>query len=217
MELETKKKGRKRGRPQENKDLSEVLDAAAIVFSKKGFDGAQIKHIAQQADMSTSLLQYHIKTKEELWKQAVSKLGNELLQHLKEIESYFKDLEGIPLLKAYNRQFIYFSAKRPEFFKIAFHEIGNESQRAEWMLDEVLEPIHQQFGNQASGDSSLSGDVLLVSPAHFHSLVLGAANIFFALSFQNKRQFGVDVFDKEEIDRYVDFVNETIFARFDKD
>ena len=38
--------------------------------------------------------------------------------------------------------------------------------------------------------------------------------MFFALSFQVKRQFGVDAFDKEEIDRYVDFVNETIFARF---
>ena len=38
--------------------------------------------------------------------------------------------------------------------------------------------------------------------------------MFFSLSFQYKLQFGVDFFDKEEIYRYVDFVNETIFARF---
>ena len=217
MELETKKKGKKRGRPPANKDLSEVLEAAAIIFSKKGFDGAQIKHIAEQGNISTSLLQYHIKSKEDLWKQAVSKLGNELLQHLKEIESYFKDLEGISLMKAYNRQFIYFSAKRPEFFKIAFHEIGNESKRAEWLLDEILEPIHQQFSERVATNSTTQLDILPISSgAHFHSIVLGAANIFFALSFQYKRQFGVDSFDKEEIDRYVDFVNETIFARFEK-
>ena len=214
MELGTKKKGKKRGRPFANKDLSEVLDAAAIIFSKKGFDGAQIKHIAEQANLSTSLLQYHIKTKEALWKLAVTRLGDELMQHLKEIESYFKDLDGIALMKAYNRQFIYFSARRPEFFKIAFHEISNESHRAEWMMDEILSPIHEQFGAQAGPNNQALEETLGLSPAHLHSLVLGAANMFFALSFQVKRQFGVDAFDKEEIDRYVDFVNETIFARF---
>jgi len=214
MDLGTKKKRKKRGRPFANKDLSEVLNAAAIVFSKKGFDGAQIKHIAQHANLSTSLLQYHIKTKEELWKLAVTRLGDELMQHLKEIESYFKDLEGIPLMKAYNRQFIYFSAKRPEFFKIAFHEISNESHRAEWMMDEILTPIHEQFGAQAGPNNQAIEETLGLSPAHVHSLVLGAANMFFALSFHYKRQYGLDTFDKEEIDKYVDFVNETIFARF---
>ena len=151
-----------------------------------------------------------------MWKQAVSKLGNELLQHLQEIESYFKDLEGIPLMKAYNRQFIYFSAKRPEFFKIAFHEIGNESHRAEWLLDEILEPIHKQFSERVATKSGNQLDNLPISSgAHFHSIVLGAANIFFALSFQYKRQFGINSFDEVEIERYVDFVNETIFARFE--
>ena len=214
MELETKKKRKKRGRPFANKDLTDVLEAAAIEFSKKGFDGAQVKHIAKQANISPSLLQYHIKTKEDLWKQAVSRLGNELLEHLKEIESYFKDLEGVPLMKAYNRQFIYFSARRPEFFKIAFHEISDESHRAEWMMDEILTPLHIQFSTQAGPNNQVVEETQALSPAHFHSLVIGAANMFFALSFQIKRQFGVDSFDKEEIDRYVDFVNETIFARF---
>jgi len=142
-------------------------------------------------------------------------LGDELLQHLKEIESYFKDLDGIPLMKAYNRQFIYFSARRPEFFKIAFHEICNESLRAEWLLDEVLDPIHQQASVRVT--DNIPTDTSNISDAHFHSLSVGAANMFFSLSFQYKRQYGVDSFDKEEIDRYIDFVNDTIFARFEKD
>lgn len=216
MESETKKKSKKRGRPFANKDLSMVLEAAAIIFAKKGFDGAQIKDIAKQANFTTSLLHYHFENKEDLWKQSVKRLGDELKQHLKDIESYFKDLEGIPLMKAHNRQFIYFSAKRPEFFKIAFHEICNESHRAVWLLDEVLDPIHQQSTVQSNNNipSDLTDNI---SDAHFHSLSVGAANMFFALSFQYKRQFGVDSFDKEEIDRYVDFVNDTIFARFEKD
>ena len=212
MATETNKKGKKRGRPFGNKDLSMVLDAAAKVFAQKGFDGAQIKDIAQKADFTTSLLHYHFENKEDLWKQTITMLGEELMETFKNIESYFKDLKGIPLMKAYNRQFIYFSVNRPEFFKIAFHEIGNESHRAEWYLDEILIPIHNQFGINKDHQFYKSSNI---SPAHFHSLLVGSANIFFALSFQYKRQFGVDSFDKDEIERYVDFVNETIFARFE--
>ena len=214
--MNAKVEKKKSGRPFANKDLSHVLDAAAIIFSKKGFDGAQVKDIAQKVDISTSLLQYHIKTKEKLWKRTVSRLAEELLQHLKEIESYFKDLNGIPLMKAYNRQFIYFSAKRPEFFKIVFQEIGDESLRAEWLLDEILDPIHKQFIERVSDDHNSQVEILPnISAAHMQSILLGAANIFFALSFQFKRQHDIDVFDNEEIDRYITFVNDTIFARFE--
>lgn len=216
MSTKTEKKNRKRGRPFANKDLTVVLEAAAKVFAKKGFDGAQIKEIAETADFSPSLLRYHFKNKEDLWKQTVKMLGDILLKTLKEIESYFKDLKGITLMKAYNRQFIYFSAKHPEFFKIAFHEIGNESHRADWLMEEILPPIHQQFVTGVTANNNFEINVFPnITSAHFHSLILGSANIFFALSYQLKKQFGIDSFDKEEIDKYVDFINDTVFARFE--
>lgn len=214
METEKEPTGKKRGRPSANKDLSIVLDAAAKVFAKKGFDGAQIKEIAQEANFSASLLHYHFSDKEDLWKKTVSKLGQRLLSKLVEIESYFRDLEGVPLLKAYNRQLIYFSAKHPEFFKIAFHEIGNGSHRAEWLLDVILAPVQKQFSEKIFQDSNES--LSAFSAGHSFSLLVGAANMFFALSFQMDRQYGIDVFDKEEIDKYVDFVNGTIFARLEQ-
>ncbi len=216
MSSKAQKNSRKRGRPFANKDLSVVLDAAAQVFSKKGFDGAQIKDISEQANFSTSLLHYHFKNKEDLWKQTVRKLGDELRRVLQNIESYFKDLSGIPLLKAYNRQFIYFSAKHPEFFKIVFHEIVNESHRAEWLMDEILDPLHAQFSSRVEMDKNQNSAILPDSTkAHVHSMVVGAANIFFALSFQFKRQFGIDSFDTEEIEKYIDFVNSTLFAKYE--
>lgn len=217
MESEKETTGKKRGRPSANKDLSIVLDAAAKVFAKKGFDGAQIKEIAQEANFSASLLHYHFSDKEDLWKKAVSKLGQELLNKLVKIESYFRDLEGVPLLKAYNRQFIYFSAKHPEFFKIAFHEIGDGSHRAEWILDVILAPVQKQLSENIFEDPSQSElSFPGYSSAYAFSLLVGAANMFFALSFQIKRQYDIDVFDEAEIDKYVDFINGTIFASLEK-
>jgi len=56
------------------------------------------------------------------------------------------------------------------------------------LLDEILEPIHKQFSERVATKSGNQLDNLPISSgAHFHSIVLGA----------------------------VDFVNETIFARFE--
>jgi len=217
VEPEKESTRRKRGRPSANKDLSIVLEAAAKVCAKKGFDGAQIKEIAQEANFSASLLHYHFSDKDDLWKKTVSKLGQDLLSKLEEIESYFKDLQGVPLFKAYNRQFIYFAAKNPELFKIAFHEIGNESPRAVWIIDEILNPVQNQFSDNIFKRKDKGSDIPSeISFAHIFTLLAGSANMFFALSFQIKRQYGIDVYDDEEIDKYVDFINGTLFARLEK-
>ena len=36
----------------------------------------------------------------------------------------------------------------------------------------------------------------------------------FTHSFQIKKRFGIDTFDKQEIEKYADFVNELLFAKF---
>ena len=66
----------------------------------------------QKAGMANSMLTYHFKKKENLWKQAVTQLGKKLEERFIEIDGFLVDVEGMAALKAYTRQFIYFSAKR---------------------------------------------------------------------------------------------------------
>lgn len=207
---------RKRGRPAspEKLDLGKVLEVALQTFAQKGFDGTRVNEIAEKTGCSKSLMNYHFKTKEILWQKAVAQLGEKLAERYQNIQGYFKDLEGIALMKAYNRQFIYFSAEYPEFYKIVFHEMCNTSKRSAWLLKEILGPLHQMTEGQVR--KSLNGNALLenISSAHLFSLLIGAANIFFIHAYQNKQMYGINVFDQKEIEQYADFVNETVFARF---
>lgn len=213
-EISTK---RSRGRPsaQQKMDFDRILEVATKLFAQNGFEGTKMNAIAMQAGYNKSLMNYHFKGgKEELWKKAVSRLALKLHQRFQEIEGYFKDLEGLPLMKAFNRQFIYFSAENPEFYKIVFYEMGAPSQRSKWLLEEILQPIHQQFEERFYYTPKGKKLFVGITPAHYFSLVIGAANVFFIHAYQIENQYGINPFDKAEIERYADFVNETIYARF---
>ena len=61
---------RKRGRPSlaETLDLNDILVAALGVFAEKGFDGAQLKDVAQRVGVTNPLISYRFENKADLWK-----------------------------------------------------------------------------------------------------------------------------------------------------
>ena len=60
----------------ENTDPKEaLLDAAVSVFSKKGFDGATVKDIADEASMNISAISYYFSGKEKLYTACLERMG----------------------------------------------------------------------------------------------------------------------------------------------
>lgn len=61
-----------------------ILEAAAELFSQKGYDGTSMNDIAAQAKVTKSLLQYHFETKDNLWVQVMAAQFGEFLVHVDE-------------------------------------------------------------------------------------------------------------------------------------
>lgn len=59
-----------------------ILEAAADLFSQKGYDGTSMNDIAVQAKVTKSLLQYHFETKDNLWVQVMVARFGEFLTHV---------------------------------------------------------------------------------------------------------------------------------------
>lgn len=209
-----KKKITKRGRPTSNKklDINKVLDDVLVVFARKGFDGAQIKELAEEAEVNTALLHYHFKDKEDIWKQSVSRLGLKLMDKFQRVESNFKDLDGINLAKAYNRQLIYYSAEFPEFHQIIFHEMCTQTERADWLYEKVLKNLIAQF---ISKFTPLNSNIEKRKfEAYFLTTIIGTSNTLFTHSFILEKHFGMNSFDKKEVEEYADFINDLIYSKF---
>jgi len=207
---------RKRGRPFLKKeiDLSKILEIAIKSFADEGFKGTSMKTIAEEAGYTKAVLHYHFTNKENLWKEAMLHLNKKLIQRYEYIQGYFKDLEGLAALKAYTRQFIYFSAEHPEYYKLAFHEMCTKTERATWFIENIASPINNLFieENKKIKDKQL---IFKGYPAANMSTILyGAANIFFIHAFQMENMYGINPFEKKEIERHADIVVDLLYARY---
>jgi AcrR family transcriptional regulator len=94
---------RKRGRPvaSEKLDTTVLLEAALVVFSEHGYEGAQLKEVAAMVGVTTPLISYHFENKEDLWKQSIIHLSAKIMERYEEVRKEHSDLSGIALLKAF--------------------------------------------------------------------------------------------------------------------
>ncbi|MBI3327894.1 MAG: TetR/AcrR family transcriptional regulator [Nitrospinae bacterium] len=74
------------GKPQQaGAKKQQILDAAARVFRQKGYNGATLRDIANEAGLLPGSLYYHIRSKEELLRLSVEQPIRELYAHLIEV------------------------------------------------------------------------------------------------------------------------------------
>lgn len=209
---------KKRGRPVANRqvDMDKILDISVKVFAGNGFDGAKLGDIAKQAGISNASISYHFESKDDLWRQSVTRLGEKLKSKFQEASLYFRDLEGLAELKAYTRQLVYFSAEHPEFYKIVFHEMCTKTDRAEWLVENIISPLHGLFDTKNS--EVIDGELVFmgVPAANLSSIILGATNAFFMHAFQIEKMYNVDPMQPEQIELHANWVIDLIFAKFNQ-
>jgi AcrR family transcriptional regulator len=172
---------RKRGRPSlsQTLDLNDILIAALDVFAEKGYDGAQLKDVAQKVGVTNPLISYRFENKEDLWKKAVSFLGEKLVDRFEHIKSYYVDLTGTMALRAYTRQYIYFLAENPALYKIIFQELGHDTWRSTYLIEQLFTPVIW-FGEK-SIETPLDSlkEFKTIPRANFISIIMGASSSFF--------------------------------------
>ena len=208
---------RKRGRPSlsQTLDLNDILIAALDVFSEKGYEGAQLKDVAQKVGVTNPLISYRFENKEDLWKKAMSYLGEKLVERFEHIQSYYVDLKGTTALRAYARQYIYFLAENPPLYKIVFQEMGQDNWRSQFLIEQVFSPVIW-FGEKSIEDPTEDLKEFKTIPrANFISIIMGASSGFFMLAHLLKSQYGTEVFSKEQIEQHAEVVNDLIFKQFE--
>jgi TetR/AcrR family transcriptional regulator, cholesterol catabolism regulator len=81
----SKHQGRQRKTKHVGARTQQIIDAAARVFREKGYDGATLRDIAEEAGLLPGSLYYHIRSKEELLRLIIEQPIRDLHVHLEEI------------------------------------------------------------------------------------------------------------------------------------
>ena len=202
---------RKRGRPSlaTKTNQEDLLKIALKAFALSGFDGTNVKQLGQEAGIAPSLFYYHFKDKVGLWQAALQSVSRQLEKVMKPEELGDPSIHPVDFLKKWISAYIYFSAKHPEFHQVISFEMANPSPRADWLLEHILQPLHNNLHKQIKTLQKV-GLIKKTSIANFVSIAIGAANVFFIQGYQMKKLYGVDVFEEAAISEHIETVIEVI-------
>lgn len=124
------------------KTRRDILSSAAKIFADKGFDGASLRIISDNAGASHGMIRHYFGTKEDLWKAMIDYLVIQFAIRQIPMLEQMEDIDPVQLLKSYVRNFVHMSAKFPELGKIIFNEGSISGKRLDYII-QCGEPLHR--------------------------------------------------------------------------
>lgn len=207
---------RKRGRPVASQKLNIeiILEAALDVFSDHGYEGAQLKEVAQKVGVTTPLISYHFENKEDLWKKSIIHLSEKIMLRYEKVRKEHLHLKGISLLKAFSKEYLYLMAEFPPMYKVLLQEMGRKSWRYDFVSQHLLMPV-VWFGHKPITESNDLEEFKSIPVANFVSIMFGASSSFFVLAQTLEAEYGISPFTKENIEIHANIMNDLIFKQFE--
>lgn len=181
-----------------------ILQKAREAFAEHGFDGANVREIAREAETTHSMITYHFGGKEQLWREAVRDMFVLLDQRLDGIVER-SDLSAREKLVLLTRTYGHYCAEHPEHARITIAEAIRGGERLEWMVDEFVKTSH------ATGSSVLQavideGIVPRVPLASFIYAYVGMLQLPFVLAKEAQRALSYDFMSEKAIEAHADAV-----------
>src|SRR6478609_11540032 len=130
-------------RPSADATRERILAAALELFADRSFEGATTREIAQRAGVSQPSLNYHFRTKDELWQASVDGLFAKLSASITDRIDGLRGVDLVTTAKLLIRDFIAFSAANPQLHRIITQESKGEGERIDWLVDQHVRPLYE--------------------------------------------------------------------------
>ena len=124
-----------------------ILEAAKTVFHRKGFDGARMQEIADEAGINKALLHYYFRSKEKLFDEVFRSAFSELFQKIFSVIGSEKPLEE--KIRYIFIDYITFMQKNPFIPAFIISELSRNPERVTNLFNNSpVNPadIFKQFG-----------------------------------------------------------------------
>jgi TetR/AcrR family transcriptional regulator len=188
-----------------------ILAAATDEFADRSFDGATTRSIAARAGVTQPLLNYHFRTKDELWRAAVDGLFATLTGALGARLDGLRGADDPTVTRLMVREFVEFSARHPQLHRIITGECKADGPRMDYLVDRHIAPLYamatERFARLVD-----AGVLPPVAPAHLYYLLTGAGPTMFVLGPECRRLTGLDPTDDAVIAAHADAVCTLLFG-----
>lgn len=188
--------------PTQEDGRSRILAAAVEVFSGSGCDGSSLRQIGDRAGVQHQLVVYHFKTKDALWRAAITTFFAQIGER-EAAWAEMRDEQGpAAALRQLVREFVHFTAERPQYHRMATFEGRTDSERLRWLLKEYVQPFYAiSVGLIAAAQAA--GAARTGDPGQLHYGMIGLVTTSFVFAREYTALTGLDPFAKDQVEAVV--------------
>jgi len=198
-------------RPSADATRDRILAAAADLFSDRSFAGASTREIAARAGVTQPLLNYHFRSKDELWRAVVDALFERLHRTMDARVEGLRGVDALTSARLRVREFVVFSARNPQLHRIIMQESKADGPRMAYIVERVR-PLYD--GTVALFERlARDGAVPPIAPAHLYYILTGAGPTMFVLAPECRRLSGLDPSSDAVIEAHADAVCRLLFGQ----
>jgi AcrR family transcriptional regulator len=198
-------------RPSADPTRDRILAAAVALFSERSFKDATTREIALRAGVTQPLLNYHYRSKDDLWRAAVDSLFDRLRRAMDEALPGLRDVDALTGAKLRVRQFVTFSARNPELHRIITQECKADGPRMDHLVERHVRPLYDSTV-ELFERLAREGAVPPIPPAHLYYILTGAGPTMFVLGPECRRLSGLDPTSDEVVEAHADAVCRLLFG-----
>jgi TetR/AcrR family transcriptional regulator len=188
-----------------------ILAAAVDLFSERSFEGATTREIAARAGVTQPLLNYHFRSKDELWRAAVDGLFDALTEALAARTDGLRGVEELTVMRLLVREFIFFSAEHPQVHRIITQECKTDGPRMDWLVERHIRPLYDATAQRLARLVE-QGRLPDIPVEHLYYIITGAGPTMFVLAPECRRLAGVDPTDPAVVEAHADAVCRLLFG-----
>lgn len=181
---------------------SRILAAAIEVFAGSGFDGSSLRQIGDRAGVQHQLVVYHFKTKDALWRAAITTFFAQIGSR-ETAWAQMRDEQGpAAALRQLVREFVHFTAERPQYHRIATFEGRTDSERLRWLLEEYVRPFYA-LSVELIAAAQAAGTARAGDPGQLHYGMIGLVTTGFVFAREYTVMTGLDPFASDQVETVV--------------
>lgn len=211
---ETPKTKSRAGRPINAKpefQRENILRAALAEFSSKGFSGASVRTIAQEAGVAHGLIRHYFQSKEELFKSAADYLFGQIKQSLLESATRESSRDPVQRLQFQIRSFVHLSAKLPYMAAFLMQAGLNGGEQFLYVVEKYVKPL-QELSLAPYREAVAQGLMKDFEPDFVFLIATHAAMAPFANNAVRNAVVGDYAADPVQLDRYADTLIKILMA-----
>ncbi len=175
-----------------------LLQTAARLFAKFGFDGVSTGDIAAAAGYSQAIIHYHFGSKVQLWQEALTHQMHDLDARFPLNKDELRDLTPADRLRVIVRRFIAMSHYNTDLASILVREALADSDRLRWLLSRHFEK-RVDFLDETIKELTETGEAKAVPSYLATQNILTTASFLFCLAPMIRLVHGVDITDPANI------------------